>query len=73
MLQHMKLILFTAAITSASFSQPGGLGYGAAIQMATAGLQAMAQLIVRWRRRSGRGGNRPDLRRMRGHPAQYAA
>lgn len=73
MLQHMKLILFTAAITSASFSQPGGLGYGAAIQMATAGLQAMAQLIARWRRRSGRGGNRPDLRRMRGHPAQHAA
>jgi hypothetical protein len=73
MLQHMKLILFTAAITSASFSQPGGSGYGAAIEMATAGLQAMARLIDRWRRRSGRGGNRPDFRRMRGHPAQHAA
>jgi hypothetical protein len=73
MFQHMKLILFTTALTSASFSQPGGLGYGAAVQMAAAGLQAMARLIARWRRRSGRGGNRPDLRCMRGHPAQHAA
>ena len=73
MFQRMKLILFTAAITSVSFSEPGGLGYGAAIEMATAGLQAMARLIARRRRRLGRAGNRPDFRRMRGHPAQHAA
>jgi hypothetical protein len=73
MLQHMKLILFTAALTSASFSRPGGLGYGAAVQMAAAGLHAMAWPIARWRRRSGRVGIRPHLRCVRGHPAQHAA
>jgi hypothetical protein len=64
MLQHIKLILFTAAITSASFSQPGGLGYGAAVQTTAAVMQATARLIAKWRRRSGRSGNRLDLRRL---------
>jgi hypothetical protein len=73
MFQYVKLVLFTGMITAASFSQPGGLGYGTAIEMATAGLQAMARLVARWRRRSGRGGDRGDLRRMRGHPAHHAA
>jgi hypothetical protein len=73
MLQHMKIILFTAAITSAGFSQPGGLGYGVAGQMMTAVVQATARLIAKWPRRSGRRGNRLDPRRLRGHPVQHAA
>jgi len=73
MVQDLKLILFAAAIASASISQPGGLGFGAAVQMTTAALQAMVRLIAQWWRRSARSGsgNRLDLRCMRQHSIQH--
>jgi hypothetical protein len=56
-----------------SFSQPGGFEYGAAVQITTAVMRAMARLIAKWRRRSGRSGNRLGVRRLRGQPVQHAA
>jgi hypothetical protein len=68
MLQHFKLILFTAAVASAGFSQSGTFGYGAALQMAAAVLQALLRLM---RRAPGHGGDRTALRRLRGHSVQH--
>jgi hypothetical protein len=71
MVQDLKLILFAAAIASASFSQTDGFGYGAAVQMTAAALRAMARLIAQWRHRSMRSGDRLDLRCLRQHPMQH--
>jgi hypothetical protein len=72
MFQHLKLMFFAAAIAAASISQPNGLGYGAAVQMAAAGMQALARLISQWRgRRSEVGENPPDVRRLREHSIQH--
>ena len=68
MFQHLKVVLFSAAVVSASFSQPGDLGYGAVAQMTAAVLQALVRLI---RRASGHRSNRPDIRRLCGHQVQH--
>lgn len=68
MLRDLQLILFTAATAFARFSQPGPFGYGAAAQMAAAVLQALVRLM---RRQPERGGNRPELRPLRGHSVQH--
>jgi hypothetical protein len=68
MFQHLKLMLFAAAIEAASISQPNGLGYGAAVQMAAAVMQELARLISQWRRRQSEvSGNPLGARRLPEH------
>jgi hypothetical protein len=66
MLKDLQLKVCSAAIASASLSQPGALGYGAAISIAVGLLHATVRTIWQWVRQLARDGNRPQRRSTRG-------
>jgi hypothetical protein len=64
-LKDLKLAFCSAAIASASFSQPGAFGYGAIVAIAAALLSALGRAI--WRSLLQAGHGRRDVPAARRH------